>query len=65
MGAARLRALAIGLFAAAALLAGIGNSSQRRWLVGLAFACFALGVHCFLRWRRTLRARVFDREEKT
>jgi Flp pilus assembly protein TadB len=65
MGTARFRAAAIALFAAAALLVGIGNSSHRRLLVALAFACFALGVVCFLRWRRTLRANVFDREEKT
>jgi len=65
MGTARLRALAIALFAAGAVLAGVGNSTQRGWLSALAFAPFAIGVVVFFRWRQQRRARVFDREEKT
>jgi hypothetical protein len=65
MDARRLRAAAIALFAAAAILVGIGNSSHRHWLVALAFGCFAIGVASYIRWRRAVRANVFDREEKT
>ena len=65
MPSARWRLLAIALFAAGAVLAGIGNSTHRSWLVAGAFAAFALGVGAFLRWRQGERARVFDREEKT
>jgi hypothetical protein len=65
MGALRLRAAAIALFAAAAVLAGFGNSTHRGWLVALAFSCFAIGVAAFLGWRRSLRATVFDPEDKT
>ena len=65
MPRSRWRLLAIALFAAGAVLAGIGNSSHRSWLVAAAFAAFALGVGAFLRWRQAARARVFDREEKT
>jgi hypothetical protein len=61
----RLRLLAIALFAAGAVLAGIGNSTHRSWMVAAAFAAFVVGVGAFLRWRQTSRARVFDREEKT
>ena len=65
MGRPRLRALAIALFAAAALAVGVGNSTHRGWLVALAFACFVAGVAAYSRWRRAPRARVFDRKEKT
>jgi hypothetical protein len=64
MGAERLRLAAITLFAAGAILSGIGNESGRRWLTFLAFACFILGVMFVLRWRGTVRARVLDPEEK-
>jgi peptidoglycan/LPS O-acetylase OafA/YrhL len=65
MGKEPLRALAIALFAAAAVLAGVGNSTHRGWLSALAFGAFAVGVIAFMRWRQRRRARVFDREEKT
>jgi hypothetical protein len=65
MGAVPLRALAIALFAVGAVLAGAGNSTHRGWLSALAFAAFAAGAGAYLRWRRGVRARVFDREEKT
>jgi len=61
----RSRALAVVLFALAALLAGVGNSTHRRAVVALAFAAFALGAAVFLRWQRTRRASVFDQEDKT
>jgi hypothetical protein len=61
----RWRLLAIALFAAGAVLAGLGNAGHRTWLVAAAFAAFVLGVGAFLRWRQTGRASVFDREEKT
>jgi hypothetical protein len=49
------RAIAVALFALAAVLAGLGNSLHARWLTALAFAAFAGGVLAFLRWRRNLR----------
>ncbi len=61
----RSRALAVTLFALAAVLAGIGNSTHRRVVVALAFAAFALGAAVFLRWQRARRATVFDQEDKT
>ena len=60
-----LRALAVALFAVAAVLAGIGNERHERWLVALAFGCFAAGVLVVMRWRAANRAKVFAREEKT
>jgi hypothetical protein len=65
MGRDRLRAIAIALFAAGALLAGAGNSLHQGWLLALAFSSFAIGVAVFFRWRQALRARVFDQEDKT
>jgi Kef-type K+ transport system membrane component KefB len=65
MAPERMRALMIALFAVAALLSGIGNSSGQGWVIALAFSAFAAGVIIFGRWRRALRAKVFDREEKT
>ena len=65
MGAERLRLAAIALFAAGAILSGVGNESGRHWLTLLAFACFILGVMFVLRWRGIVRARVLDPEEKT
>jgi len=65
MGTLRLRGVAIALFAAGAVLAGVGNSTRAGWVVALAFLCFALGALAFGRWRRAHRATVFDREDKT
>ncbi|HEX4518211.1 MAG TPA: hypothetical protein VH063_01395 [Gaiellaceae bacterium] len=65
MGSERNRIVAIVLFAAAAILVGVGNETGRRLLTGLAFALFALGVAAFLRWRNAQRARVLAPEEKT
>ena len=61
----RLRVAAIGLFAAAAVLVGLGRDGGRAGLVVLAFVCFSLGAFAFLRWRSEIRARVFDRQDKT
>ena len=60
-----MRAAAILLFAAAAILVGIGNSSGERWLSAVAFGLFGAGAVLFLRWRLGNRARVLDREDKT
>ena len=60
-----LRALAVVLFAAAAILAGLGNERHAEWLVGIAFGCFAAGALAFLRWRSANQHRVFASEEKT
>jgi hypothetical protein len=56
-----MRALAIGLFAAAALLVGVGRSSGHRSLVAIGAACFLFGVWAFFRWR----GKVLDRKAKT
>jgi hypothetical protein len=58
------RGVAVLLFAVAAVLVGVGNSTGSKWLEALAYLLFALGVLAFLRWRRR-RATVFDSEEKT
>jgi hypothetical protein len=60
-----LRLAAILLFAAGAVLSGLGNSEGKRVLTALAFVCFGLGVVCVLRWRSRVPAKVLDREEKT
>ena len=65
MGAGQLRVAAVLLFGAAAVLAGVGNETHHRWLTAVAFGLFALGALCFLRFRAAIRARVFDREDKT
>jgi hypothetical protein len=65
VGSDRNRIAAILLFAAAAVLVGLGNETGRRLLTGLAFGLFALGVGAFLRWRSSRRGRVLDHEEKT
>jgi hypothetical protein len=65
MGADRLRALAIVCFAAGGVAAGLGNSRHENWLIGVAFAAFVGGAFVYFRWRATLRARVFDQEDKT
>ncbi len=61
----RPRIAAILLFAAAAVLVGVGNSTHERWLTVLAIVCFVLGAAAFLRWRRAQRARVLDPKDKT
>jgi hypothetical protein len=56
-----MRALAILAFAAAAVLVGVGRSSDNRFLVAVGAALFLLGVGAFFRWR----GKVLDREDKT
>ena len=51
----RMRALAIVLFAGAAVLVGVGRSGDNRLLVGLGAGLFLLGVSAFLRWRNARR----------
>jgi hypothetical protein len=46
-----MRALAILAFATAAVLVGLGRSSDNRFLVALAAVFFLLGVGAFFRWR--------------
>ena len=65
MSPERFRIASIALFAAAAVLAGVGNETGTRLLTGFAFGLFALGAAAFLKWRRARFARVLDREEKT
>ena len=59
------RIAAILLFAAAAVLVGVGNETGQRALSAVAIVCFAFGALAFLRWRRAQRARVLDSEDKT
>jgi len=54
----------IALFVVAAVLSAIAGEEGGP-LLALAFACFCAGVVVFFRWRRKLRASVFDRGEKT
>jgi len=64
MGSDRLRYAAIAAFAVAAVLVGVGRSSDNRFLYALGVAVFLLGASAFFRWRGS-RARVLDSEEKT
>jgi hypothetical protein len=50
-----MRVWAIVAFAAAAVLVGIGRSSDNRLLVGLGAGLFLLGVAAFFRWRNEQR----------
>src|SRR5262249_35005866 len=59
-----MRPLAILAFAAAAVLVGVGRSTDNRFLVALGAAIFLLGTAAFFRWRSD-RGKVLDREEKT
>jgi len=62
--AGRLRLVMIALFVAALVLTTVaGKESGPVFAAGVA--CFMAGVAVFFRWRRALRATVFDREEKT
>jgi hypothetical protein len=61
----RLRYAAICLFAAAAVLVGVGRDSGQSWLVAAAFLLFTAGAFAFLRWRTRMRGNVFDRQDKT
>ena len=65
MGVGRYRGIAILLFAAAAVLAGVGNETGHTVLTAVAFVLFALGALCFFRWRAAIRAQVLDSEDKT
>ena len=61
----QVRALTIALFAAAAILSAAGHATGARWLTALGYVCFAVGALVLLRWRRRIRGRVLDREDKT
>jgi hypothetical protein len=54
----------IALFVAAAIFSAVAGNEPGPFLAA-SFACFAIGVVVFIRWRRALRASVFDRGEKT
>ena len=64
MSAGRLRVVMIALFVVAAVSSAIAGGKGGP-LLALSFACFSVGVLVFFRWRRKLRASVFDRGEKT
>jgi hypothetical protein len=58
-----MRALAVLAFAAAAVLVGVGRSSDDRLLVAVGAGLFLLGVGAFFRWRGS--ARVLDSKAET
>jgi hypothetical protein len=64
VSAGRLRLLTIALLVVAAVLSGFAGEGGGPLYAG-SVACFLAAVAVFLRWRRRLRASVFDREEKT
>jgi len=64
VSAFRLRVAMIALFVAAAVFSAVAGNEGGP-LFALAVACFSAGVLVFFRWRRKLRASVFDRGEKT
>jgi hypothetical protein len=64
VSAGRLRALTVALLVAAAVL-GAFAGDEGGPVFAASVACFLAAVAVFLRWRRALRASVFDREEKT
>jgi hypothetical protein len=64
VSASRLRVLMIALFVAAAVFSAVAGDEPGPFLAG-AVGCFSAGVLVFFRWRRALRASVFDRGEKT
>jgi len=64
VSAGRLRVLTIALFVAAAVLGALAGDEGGP-VYAASVACFLAAVAVFLRWRRKLRASVFDREEKT
>jgi hypothetical protein len=64
MSPGRLRALMIALLVVAAVASGIAGEDGGPFMA-LAFSCFAVAVAVFFRWRRAIRARVFDSKEKT
>jgi hypothetical protein len=64
MSAGALRVTMIALLVVAAVLSAFAGGEGGIFLA-LSFACFVVAVAVFVRWRRKLRASVFDREEKT
>ncbi len=64
MSAGALRVTMIALLVVAAVLSAFAGGEGGPFLAA-SFACFVSAVAVFFRWRRKLRANVFDREEKT
>jgi hypothetical protein len=61
----RLRAILIGLIAAAAVVSVVAQKADNRWLGWVSFALFTVAVGVYFRWRQAVRAKVFDRQAKT
>jgi len=63
--AERLRALLIGLLAVAAVVSVLAKKADSPFVGWVSFAIFLVAVGVYFKWRRAVRAKVFDREAKT
>ena len=61
MTADRLRTLLIALLALAAVVSVVAKKADSPFVGWLSFAIFVVSVGVYFRWRRAVRARVFDR----
>jgi uncharacterized oligopeptide transporter (OPT) family protein len=61
----RLRWTLVALLVVAAVLSVVGNKADSPAIGWLSFAVFAVAVGVYFSWRRSVRAKVFDREAKT
>ena len=65
MTAERLRALLIGLLAVAAVVSVLAKKADSPFVGWVSFAIFLVAVGVYFKWRRAVRAKVFDREATT
>jgi hypothetical protein len=63
--AGRLRTLLIGLLALAAVVSVLAKKADSPFVGWVSFAIFLVAVGVYFKWRRAVRAKVFDREAKT
>jgi hypothetical protein len=65
VSAERLRVVMVALLIGAAVTSVLAHKSNQGWVTAISFTLFALGVLAYFQWRRQVRAKVFDREDKT
>ena len=65
VSAERLRVVMVVLLIGAAIASVLARKSNEGWLSAISFTLFALAVLAYFQWRRRVRAKVFDREDKT
>ena len=53
------------LLIGAAIASVLARKSNEGWVSAISFTLFALAVLAYFQWRRRVRAKVFDREDKT